>query len=44
MQTIEWNALRQIYEEGIAGGNATFQQKVPDWEKWGNSDLPQKRN
>ena len=24
----------QIFEEGIAGGNATFDREVPTWEYW----------
>jgi phosphinothricin acetyltransferase len=30
----DWNAVRAIYEEGIATGNATFEQSSPTWEKW----------
>jgi len=29
-----WVAVREIYREGIATGNATFETEVPDWEKW----------
>lgn len=29
-----WPAVREIYREGIATGNATFETDVPDWEKW----------
>jgi L-amino acid N-acyltransferase YncA len=29
-----WPAVRTIYAEGIATGNATFETEVPDWEKW----------
>jgi phosphinothricin acetyltransferase len=29
-----WEAVRSIYLQGIATGNATFQQAVPDWEEW----------
>ena len=29
-----WPAVREIYAEGIASGNATFEIAVPDWEKW----------
>ncbi len=32
-----WPAVRQIYREGIATGNATFETEVPDWEKWDSS-------
>jgi hypothetical protein len=27
-----WEAVKQIYEEGIASGNETFQQQAPGWE------------
>ncbi len=39
----DWNAVKQIYEEGIATGNATFQQKAPDWEEWNNGHLGHSR-
>jgi len=29
-----WPAVRQIYRDGIATGNATFETEVPDWQKW----------
>ena len=29
-----WVAVREIYGEGIATGNATFETELPDWEKW----------
>ncbi len=29
-----WEAVRKIYEEGIATGNATFQNTAPTWEEW----------
>ena len=29
-----WPAVREIYREGIATGNATFEVELPDWEKW----------
>ena len=29
-----WPAVRTIYLEGIATGNATFQQTAPDWDEW----------
>jgi len=34
-----WPAVREIYGEGIATGNATFETEVPDWEKWNRSHL-----
>jgi L-amino acid N-acyltransferase YncA len=29
-----WDAVRSIYLQGIATGNATFQQTAPDWREW----------
>ena len=29
-----WPAVREIYAEGIATGNATFETELPNWEKW----------
>jgi phosphinothricin acetyltransferase len=34
MQPEDWPAVRGIYREGIATGNATFETELPDWEKW----------
>jgi phosphinothricin acetyltransferase len=30
----DWDAVRAIYLEGIASGNATFAQTAPGWEEW----------
>jgi phosphinothricin acetyltransferase len=30
----DWPAVRTIYVEGIATGNATFETSPPEWEKW----------
>jgi L-amino acid N-acyltransferase YncA len=35
--------VRAIYLEGIATGNATFEQTAPDWEKWDAGHLPAAR-
>ncbi|HEX3351684.1 MAG TPA: GNAT family N-acetyltransferase [Terriglobales bacterium] len=35
-----WEAVRSIYLEGIATGNATFQQTAPDWDEWNAGHLP----
>jgi L-amino acid N-acyltransferase YncA len=32
----DWPAVREIYAEGIATGNATFETVVPDWATWDN--------
>jgi phosphinothricin acetyltransferase len=34
MTAEDWGAVRAIYLEGIATGNATFETTAPDWEKW----------
>ena len=35
-----WEAVKQIYEEGIATGNATFQTTAPTWEEWNKAHIP----
>jgi L-amino acid N-acyltransferase YncA len=30
----DWPQVKQIYESGIATGNATFQTSAPEWEEW----------
>jgi phosphinothricin acetyltransferase len=30
----DWAAVRAIYEEGIRGGDATFETGSPSWEAW----------
>jgi phosphinothricin acetyltransferase len=30
----DWPAVRAIYEEGIRGGDATFEAETPSWEGW----------
>ena len=34
MQPEDWPAVREIYREGIAAGNATFETELPEWKKW----------
>jgi L-amino acid N-acyltransferase YncA len=34
MRAEDWPAVRAIYLEGIAGGNATFETEAPPWETW----------
>jgi L-amino acid N-acyltransferase YncA len=34
MRAEDWPAVRAIYVEGIATGNATFEQATPEWGKW----------
>jgi phosphinothricin acetyltransferase len=35
----DWPAVRTIYEEGIRGGNATFETETPSWERWDSAHL-----
>lgn len=34
MRPEDWPAVRQIYLEGIATGDATFEREPPEWENW----------
>jgi L-amino acid N-acyltransferase YncA len=39
-----WEAVKRIYENGIATGNATFQTAAPaTWEQWNNGHLEHSR-
>lgn len=35
----DWPEVAQIFEEGIATGNATFETEVPSWEDWDRAHL-----
>jgi L-amino acid N-acyltransferase YncA len=35
----DWPAVKAIYEQGIAGGNATFESEAPSWEDWDKTHL-----
>jgi L-amino acid N-acyltransferase YncA len=35
-----WESVKEIYEEGIATGNATFETQSPTWDAWNESHLP----
>jgi L-amino acid N-acyltransferase YncA len=39
MRRSDWEAVRSIYEEGIATGNATFEMGIPMWEEWNDRFL-----
>ena len=30
----DWPVVRAIYDEGIRGGDATFETEPPSWERW----------
>jgi L-amino acid N-acyltransferase YncA len=40
MQPGDWESVRAIYIEGIATGNATFENTAPEWEVWNDAHLP----
>ncbi len=43
MQADDWTAVAQIYADGIATGEATFETDVPPWEAWDSGHLPNGR-
>jgi L-amino acid N-acyltransferase YncA len=34
LEAEDWPAVRTIFEEGIATGQATFEHEAPSWEAW----------
>ena len=36
----DWPAVRRIYEEGMAGGDATFETKAPGWAEFDGAHRP----
>lgn len=40
LQEQHWDQVKDIYLEGIATGNATFQKDAPTWEDWDKSHMP----
>jgi L-amino acid N-acyltransferase YncA len=43
LTTADWPAVAQIYAEGIAGGDATFEHAVPSYEDWSCARLEEPR-
>lgn len=39
MQTRDWKAVKNIYEDGIAMGFATFETSAPGWKRWHKGHL-----
>lgn len=39
LQPCDWEAVSNIYYEGILTKNATFQNEVPTWQEWDESHL-----
>lgn len=40
MQPGDWEQVSRIYAEGIATGNATFEQSVPPYGEWESAHMP----
>jgi L-amino acid N-acyltransferase YncA len=43
LQPDDWPAVRAIYAEGIASGDATFETAPPDWPTWDAGHLTRPR-
>jgi len=43
MRREDWPAVRAIYAEGIATGDATFETEPPSWDEWDATHLPRHR-
>ncbi|MBW3129479.1 GNAT family N-acetyltransferase [Hymenobacter profundi] len=43
MTAAHYPAVRTIYEQGIATGNATFETQAPTWEAWDRAHLVHSR-
>ena len=39
MVAADWPEVREIYEQGIATGDATFETEAPSWESWNDAHL-----
>jgi L-amino acid N-acyltransferase YncA len=40
MRPAHWAEVKEIYEQGIATGNATFELNIPQWPDWDLAHLP----
>jgi phosphinothricin acetyltransferase len=40
MRAEDWPAVRDIYVEGLATGQASFETEAPGWEQWDGARLP----
>jgi L-amino acid N-acyltransferase YncA len=43
MQPEDWPAVEEIYRQGIATGNGTFETESPAWEGWNANHHPHSR-
>ncbi len=39
MKDEDWPVVKEIYQEGIDTGNATFETEAPNWQEWNNTHL-----
>ena len=39
MMNTDWSSVREIYEQGISTGKATFETTAPGWDDWNDSHL-----
>jgi len=39
LQEKDWKEVSEIYKEGIATGNATFEGNIPTWQEWNRNHL-----
>ncbi len=40
MRPEDWDRVAEIYAQGIATGDSTFETEVPSWERWDADHLP----
>lgn len=40
MTVDDWEAVKEIYLQGIATGQATFETGAPSWDAWNSNHLP----
>jgi L-amino acid N-acyltransferase YncA len=40
LQTSDWPVVREIYLQGLATGQATFETQAPEFTDWDNNHLP----
>jgi L-amino acid N-acyltransferase YncA len=43
MKAEDWSGVSDIYRDGIATGNATFETSVPEWQVWDAEHMPDPR-
>jgi len=43
LEAADWPSVAEIYRQGIASGDATFETEVPTWEAWDAARLPEAR-